>query len=167
MLIPKQYVPICGLYEDTNKAAYQADRPNFIWAANINRFHCHFEDYPNFLHPLWLRKSKSSKLTSRVKCKFIICKDFTLYLKSTFMDFTDLCLLFRATNNWVTHQRNAFFSCLRAPDKLGFLMRIAGTSLSTNKMLVWSKRKLTDIYLQVDRYSWIAFQLHTFPWYAT
>lgn len=36
-----------GLYEDTNKAAYQANRPTVIWAANMNRFHCHFEDSPN------------------------------------------------------------------------------------------------------------------------
>lgn len=36
-----------GLYEDTNKVAYQANRPTVIWAANMNRFHCHFEDSPN------------------------------------------------------------------------------------------------------------------------
>lgn len=36
-----------GLYEDTNKAADQANRRTVIWAANINRFHCHFEDSPN------------------------------------------------------------------------------------------------------------------------
>lgn len=36
-----------GLYEDTNKAAYQENRPTIIWAANMNRFHCHFEDSPN------------------------------------------------------------------------------------------------------------------------
>lgn len=36
-----------GLYEDTNKAAYQANRPTVTWAANMNPFHCHVEDSPN------------------------------------------------------------------------------------------------------------------------
>ena len=32
-----------GLYEDTNKAADQANRRTVIWAANMNRFHCHLK----------------------------------------------------------------------------------------------------------------------------
>lgn len=55
-----------------------------------------------------------------VKGKLIKCKDFTLYLESTFKDFTDLYSIIKAAENWEKHQPNIFSTCLKAPDKLCF-----------------------------------------------
>ena len=121
-----------------------------------------------FLHRIWLIKSKSSKFTSLVKGKVIKCKDLTLYLESTFKNFTDWYLIIKAADNWAKHHPNTSSTCLKA--LTNFVSRRIGiveTSLFTNKMPIGSKRNLTDVYLKVNRYPWIASQLHKFLWYAT